>query len=183
MTHKPITHAAAAVALFAAAAAAQADLLSPPDETIWSDRSAAIAASTAASWAAPMQPSGPSGTAFALTSNSALADVSRLASSASTGSLSLPSNSAASLWIFVTSVRAQQRSDTFSVLETHLSLVQLADALPPSQVPLPAAAWCLLMGLLGMAGVRLTGQGKQRMPREQDSGRESPAAGPQPLPA
>ena len=162
MTCNPFMRAAAVLALIAASAAAQAALESPPADAVLAGSTAAISTPAGIAW---LQPVSRSGMAFALASDSAGAD----------GSLS--SRGTSSLWIFITSVRAQQRGDTFSVLETNLSLVGMADALPPSQVPLPAAAWCLLMGLLGMAGVRLTGQDKQR------AGRESPAATAQPLPA
>lgn len=162
MTRKPFMRAATALALIAASASVHAALESPPADAVLSESSAAITTAAVTAWA---QPVGRSGLAFALASDSVAAD----------GSLS--SRGAASLWTFITSVRAQQRGDTFSVLETNLSLVEMADALPPSQVPLPAAAWFLLMGLLGMAGVRLTGQDKQR------AGRESPVAAAQPLPA
>lgn len=162
MTRKPFMRAATALALIAASASAHAALESPPEDAVFSESSAAITTAAVTAWA---QPVSRSGLAFALASNSAAADG------------SLPRSGAASLWTFITSVRAQQRGDTFSVLETNLALIGMADALPPSQVPLPAAAWFLLMGLLGMAGVRLTGQNKQR------AGRESPVATAQPLPA
>ena len=162
MTCNPFMRAAAVLALTAASAAAQAALESLPADAVLAESTAAITTPAGVGW---VQPVSRSGLAFALARDSAGAD----------GSLS--NRGTSSLWIFITSVRAQQRGDTFSVLETNLSLVGMTDASPPSQVPLPAAAWCLLMGLLGMAGVRLTGQDKQR------AGRESPAATAQPLPA
>ena len=162
MTRKPFVRAATALALILSSASAHAALESPPAASVFSESSADI---SAAAVTASVPPVSRSGLAFALASNSVAAD----------GPLS--SRGAASLWTFITSVRAQQRGDTFSVLEANLALVGLADALPPSQVPLPAAAWCLLMGLLGMAGVRLTGQDKQR------AGRESPVATAQLSPA
>lgn len=162
MTPKPFMRAATALALLAATAAAQADLQSPPADAVFSESSAGITTAAVTAW---IQPVSRSGLAFALASDSVAADG------------PLPISGAVSLWTFITSVRAQQRGDTFSVLETNLALIGMADALPPSQVPLPAAAWFLLMGLLGMAGVRLTGQDKQR------AGGESPVATAQPLPA
>lgn len=162
MTRKTLTRAATCLALIATVASAQADLAVPLPAEVWSESAAAIAANAWEGWE---QPASGSGTAFAL------------ASIVTPDSSALPSSSSASLWTFITSVRAQQSGDTFSVLETNLSLVLEADALPPSQVPLPAAAWCLLMGLLGMAGVRLTGQGTRRADGETNT------AGPQPLPA
>jgi len=72
-----------------------------------------------------------------------------------------PAGAGASLWTFVTSIRAQQQGDRFVILETHTSLLQLAEA-PPAPVPLPGALWFLVMGLLGLAGVRITGRGGER---------------------
>jgi hypothetical protein len=71
--------------------------------------------------------------------------------------LALPAAAAPSLWSFVTAVQAQQRGDTFVQLESHLSLSQQVSA--PTQVPLPAPLWLLVMGTLGVAGTRL---GRQR---------------------
>ena len=65
-----------------------------------------------------------------------------------------------SLWTFVTSVRAQQQSDRFVILEANVSLLRLAEAVP-APVPLPGALWFMVMGLLGMAGVRITGAGSR----------------------
>ena len=162
MTRKPFMRAATTLTLIAACAAAQAALESPSADAVFRESSTAITTAAVTAW---IQPVSRPGLAFALASDSVAGD------------RPLSSSGAASLWTFITSVRAQQRGDTFSVLETNLSLVGMADALPPSQVPLPAAAWCLLMGLLGLAGVRLTGQEKHR------AGRESPVATAQPVPA
>ena len=135
--------------LVLASASAQADLVSPStelDKAVAASPNSSLSLSVSA-WdlRGALRPD----TAFAL------ADGSLRATANAVGSLTLPSGSTASLWTFITSVRAQQRGDTFSVLETNLIL--MAESLPPSQVPLPAAAWFLVMGLLGIAGVRLTG--------------------------
>lgn len=150
--------------LLLASASAQADLVSPS-----AGLEGAVAASLDSSLSiSAWDPRSPvrSGTAFALavapSGDGTLADGSLGATANAVGSLMLPNSSTLSLWTFITSVRAQQRGDTFSVLETHLSLVQLAESVPPSQVPLPAAAWFLVMGLLGMAGVKLTGPRTRR---------------------
>ena len=74
-----------------------------------------------------------------------------------TRSLALPAAAAPSLWNFVTAVQAQQRGDAFVQLESHLSLSQQVSA--PTQVPLPAPLWLLVMATLGVAGTRL---GQQR---------------------
>ena len=152
MKPKTLTRAAVRWLLLLASASAQADLASVPANADLSDATSA--------WSASAGPH--PGTAFALAGSSALADGSKRATASAVGSLTLPDSSNASLWTFITSVRAQQRGDTFSVLETNLTLVLMAESLPPSQVPLPAAAWFLVMGLLGIAGVRLTGSGSRR---------------------
>ena len=59
------------------------------------------------------------------------------------------------LWLFISSVRAQQAGRSFALLENNLRLLSLNTA-PVSTVPLPGAAWLLVMGLLGFAGMRLT---------------------------
>lgn len=77
---------------------------------------------------------------------------------AAIGSRTLPTERTLSLWTFITTIRAQQQGNRFVAFETNVSLLRLAEG-PVSPVPLPGAAWLLFMGLLGMAGVRLTGKG------------------------
>jgi hypothetical protein len=63
------------------------------------------------------------------------------------------------LWQFIKTLRAQRSAHAFEMLELRLSVVQVTlGGEPVSQVPLPGAAWLMLMGLLGFAGVKLTGQ-------------------------
>lgn len=67
------------------------------------------------------------------------------------GSRTRPTASTLSLWAFITTVRAQQSGERFVILEANTSLLQLAEG-PAAPVPLPAAAWLMLAGLLGLAG-------------------------------
>jgi hypothetical protein len=83
------------------------------------------------------------------------------------GSLSFATPSTLSLWTFITSIRAQQQGDRFSLLETHVSLLQLAES-PAAPVPLPGALWFMVVGLMGLVGVRASGSknpaGQDRQP-------------------
>ncbi|RVU45079.1 hypothetical protein [Rubrivivax rivuli] len=67
------------------------------------------------------------------------------------GSRTRPTASTLSLWAFITTVRAQQSGERFVILEANTSLLQLAEG-PVAPVPLPAAAWLMLAGLMGLAG-------------------------------
>jgi len=81
------------------------------------------------------------------------------ATAASFGSSAVPTAGTLSLWTFITSMRAQQQGDRFVALESNASLLRLGEG-PAAPVPLPGALWLLVMGLLGMAGVRFTGPGR-----------------------
>ena len=89
------------------------------------------------------------------------------------GSRTLPTAATLNLWTFITSMRAQQQGDRFVLLESHVSLLQLAEA-PVAPVPLPGAAWMMVMGLLGFVGSRITGRGRRIL---------APASGARPLAA
>lgn len=67
------------------------------------------------------------------------------------------------LWKFIASVRAMQSEDPLLLLQGHLSILESTSP-PPTVVPLPPAAWLLVTGLLGLAGVRLSSRRKGRTP-------------------
>jgi hypothetical protein len=60
------------------------------------------------------------------------------------------------LWDFVAVSQAQQSARPFELVEGNLRLFQLAVDSDVAPVPLPAAGWFMVMGLLGVAGVRLS---------------------------
>lgn len=64
-----------------------------------------------------------------------------------------------SLWSLVSSVRAQQRGDSFGLVEARVAALPLSqpNVEQLSAVPLPPAIWLFVMGLLGLAGTRITG--------------------------
>ncbi|HSV70558.1 MAG TPA: hypothetical protein VLI72_10620 [Methylibium sp.] len=62
------------------------------------------------------------------------------------------------LWNLVAMVSAHQQGRMFDLAETHVATLPLGD--PVSTVPLPGALWLFLMGLLGLAGSRVTGVGR-----------------------
>ena len=86
--------------------------------------------------------------------------------------LALPASAAPSLWTLVTTVQAQQRGSAFQQLDTQLKLVQQTAV--PTQVPLPAPLWLLVMGALGFVGSRL-GMGRKAA---EENGSASPVLRP-----
>lgn len=157
MTRKILTLGALALAAALAGSWARAAII---DVEVPDPLSAgAMPADAAGAWMAAT--AAREGRAFALASDPAAADGALQATAAAIGSRSLPTPSTINLWTFITSVRAQQQGDRFVILQTHASLLQLAEA-PPAAVPLPGALWLMVMGLLGIAGVRVTGQGALR---------------------
>lgn len=64
-----------------------------------------------------------------------------------------------SLWNLVAAVHAQQRGDAFKLIDVSVTSLPLSqpDSGPLSAVPLPPAMWLFLMGVLGIAGTRITG--------------------------
>ena len=71
----------------------------------------------------------------------------------------LRGNADLSLWNLVAAVHAQQRGNSFKLVEASVTSLPLAqpDSSPLSTVPLPPAMWLFVMGVLGMAGGRMTG--------------------------
>lgn len=77
-----------------------------------------------------------------------------------------------SLWNLVAAVHAQQRSDSFEWVEASVAaqpLIQPTTVDPLSVVPLPPAVWLFVMGVMGLAGTRVT--------KSSCSNRRSPAEG------
>ena len=64
-----------------------------------------------------------------------------------------------SLWNLMAAVNAQKRGDSFELVEFRVAALPLSqpNGEPLSAVPLPPAIWLFVMGLLGLAGTRITG--------------------------
>jgi hypothetical protein len=77
------------------------------------------------------------------------------------------------LWALVALARAQQRGDSYEMLEASLGVIATAE--PGAPIPLPASAWFLLMGVLGMAGAHWTGR-TESVAGEATRGRGHPGA-------
>lgn len=70
--------------------------------------------------------------------------------------LELTSAPQLTLWYFVATVQAQKQSRPLDLVQANLKIVEAVSAVAP--VPLPNAAGMLLIGLLGIAGVRIAGR-------------------------
>ena len=70
----------------------------------------------------------------------------------------LRGNSGLLLWNLCAVVRAQQDRRTFALIDTGIATVFISeDIARVSAVPLPGAVWMFVMGVLGLAGTRVTG--------------------------
>jgi hypothetical protein len=64
-----------------------------------------------------------------------------------------------SLWNLMAALNAQKRGDSFELVQVGVAALPLSqtNGNPLSAVPLPPAIWLFVMGLLGLAGTRITG--------------------------
>jgi len=85
-------------------------------------------------------------------------------------SSSLRGSSDLFLWNFVALIHAQQLDRTFDLVDTGLTAWQPLQTNVVSQVPLPASIWLFLIGVLGLAGARLTSSGRADDPAQEDRG-------------
>ena len=143
---------AAHVAVRAAPISVEAETLAGPSAgsfSLQTEANAVVVAQTQA--AASTFGSAPGAAAAAKTNRQALA-VEGLAGTDSQAALSL------TLWGCARAIQAQQEGSPFEMLQTSLALQEFqfspqADITP---VPLPGAVWLFVMGLLGLAGSRVT---------------------------
>ncbi len=88
----------------------------------------------------------------------------RFAADAYTGPLRAHSDLA--LWNLVAAIHAQQKHQSFELVDAGLKTVWEFERDNVSAVPLPGVMWLFIMGLLGLAGTRVTGVGGVARRRE-----------------
>lgn len=74
-------------------------------------------------------------------------------------SASLRGESDLALWNLVAVIHAQQSNRPFELVDTGVAALQVYPGGSVSAVPLPGAVWLFVMGVLGLAGTRVTGVG------------------------
>ena len=95
----------------------------------------------------------------------------------SPGAFKLRASSDLALWQLVATVHAQQQNKVFDLIDVGTKTVWKLEQDQVSAVPLPGVVWLFVMGLLGIAGTRLKGQGQ--LGRERAAGQSlgmTPAA-------
>ena len=69
----------------------------------------------------------------------------------------LRAHSDLALWNLVATVHAQQKHQAFELVDAGISTTWDFEREKVSAVPLPGAIWLFIMGILGLAGTRITG--------------------------